>query len=78
VHTPGKLPGSSPEIVIESDLRSPTAEAVEQRSHFDDRAEHLLQAQRLRAELDLIARIGFGPPTLVFDGKGTPPPLAAR
>ena len=68
----GRLLGFPPQSLVEDDVEAVPGLAVEERPRRDRYGEHLLQADRLGAELDLVAVVRLWFPPLVLDGKGKP------
>lgn len=69
---PGRLLGFPPQGFVENHIEAVPGLAVEERPRRDRRGEHFLQADRLGAELDLVAVVRLGLPPLVLDGEGKP------
>lgn len=66
--------GEVPQSVIKSDDLPAACLSIEQRSSLHRCGECLLQAHGLCTQLYLVGLVSLGPPSLVLDGKGTPPP----
>src|SRR5205823_5651605 len=60
-----------PEFAVEADVGPAAGLAVKKRSARNFDVQHLFQAKRLGAKLDLIAMVGFRASALVLDGKWT-------
>lgn len=72
VGLPGRLLSLSPQGLVEDDVEAVPGLTIEERSRGDRNGEHLLQADRLGAELDLVAVVRLGLPPLVLDGERLP------
>ena len=61
--------GKAAKLGIEGDIRPAARLAVKERPRRNRYAEHLLQADRLCAELDFVGPVRFGLVAFVFDGE---------
>ena len=72
VRPAGRLLGFPAQGLVEDDVEAAPCLAVEERPLRDRDREHLLQTDRLRAELDPVAVVRLGLSSLVLDGEGKP------
>ena len=68
----GDLAGERAQLVVERDRLAPARLAVEQGALGHGCGKHLLEAERLGAELDLVRAVRFRPAALVLDRIGPP------
>jgi hypothetical protein len=78
MQTSGCAPRLRAEGLIESNIKPVFLGAVKERSLWNYDLEHLLQAQCLGANLDLVAAIALRPPALVLDRKRHPKARGSR
>ena len=69
---PGRFFRFPPQYLVEDDVETVTCLSIEQRTRRDRDGEHLFQADRLGAKLNLIAIVCLGLAPLVLHGKGQP------
>jgi hypothetical protein len=72
VRQAGRILGFPPQGLVENDVETVPGLAVEERPLRDRDEEHLLQTDRLRAELDPVTVVRLGLAPLVLHGEGQP------